>query len=147
MSSTHSHTDRRDSSPQKHAAKAAKCSPVHRSSKKPADTKEKTQDGSASHDHMPSTNGLLGQMDRNCDDSGAARPDREPLMNGEMVEQSLDGVTDVSQSVIETPKKGNERIRKGTEPENGTSMDDGGMDHKVGVCYGLLCIRYFVIFF
>lgn len=94
---------------------------------------------------MPSTNGLLGQMDRNCDDSGAARPDREPLMNGEMVEQSLDGVTDVSQSVIETPKKGDERRRKGTEPENGTSMDDGGMDHKVGVCYGLLCIRYFVI--
>lgn len=71
-------------------------------------------------------------MDRNGDDSEAARPDGEPLLNGGMVEQSLDGVTDVSQIVVETPEKEDESKR--TEAENDASMDDGGMEHKVCVC-------------
>ncbi|KAK3569793.1 hypothetical protein QTP86_004598 [Hemibagrus guttatus] len=123
------HTDRRDSSPQKHTAKPAKCSPVHRSCQKPTDITEQTQDGSTSHEHMPSTNGVLAQMDRNGDDSGAVRPDGEPLLNGDMVEQSLDGVADTSQSVIEMPEKQDES--KKTEAENEASTDDGGMEHKV----------------
>lgn len=81
---------------------------------------------------MPSTNGLLGQMDKNGDDSGAVRPDGEPLLNGDMVEQSLvDGVTDTSQSVIETPEK--EEQSRRTETENEASTDDRDMEHKVGV--------------
>lgn len=80
---------------------------------------------------MPSTNGVLGQMDRKDDDSGAAKPDGEPLLNGDMVEQSLDGVTDASQSVMEMPEKEDESRR--TETENETSTDGWGTEHKVGV--------------
>ncbi|XP_060734089.1 FYVE, RhoGEF and PH domain-containing protein 4a isoform X2 [Tachysurus vachellii] len=122
------HTERREGSPQKNAAKLDKCSTVQRSCQKPTDTTEQTRDCSTSHDHMPSTNGVLAQMDRNGDDSGAARPDGEPLLNGGMVEQSLDGVTDVSQIVVETPEKEDESKR--TEAENDASMDGGGMEHK-----------------
>ncbi|MCJ8733196.1 hypothetical protein PDJAM_G00220380 [Pangasius djambal] len=127
-----SHTDRRDGSPQKHAPKPAKCSPVQRSTQKPTDTTEQTQDSSTSNDHMPSTNGVLGQMDRNSNDTGAARPDGEPLLNGDMVEQSLDGVADASQRVIETPEKEDESRRTETEAEteNEASTDDRGMEHK-----------------
>ncbi|XP_060779665.1 FYVE, RhoGEF and PH domain-containing protein 4a isoform X2 [Neoarius graeffei] len=123
-----SHTDRRDGSPQKHAAKPAKGSPVHRSCQKATDTKEHSQDSSTSHEHMPSTNGVLGQMDRKGDDSRAAKPDGEALLNGDMVEQSVDGVTDTSPSVLEMPKKKDESRR--TEAENETSVDDGGTEHK-----------------
>ncbi|XP_053478781.1 FYVE, RhoGEF and PH domain-containing protein 4a isoform X2 [Ictalurus furcatus] len=123
-------TDRRDSSPQKHSAKPAKCSPVHKSCQIATDTKEQTQDGSTSHDLMPSTNGVLGQMDRNGDDSGAVKPDGESLLNGDMVEQSLDGEADASQGVIEMPEKEDESRRRETETENDGSTDDGGMEHK-----------------
>lgn len=78
---------------------------------------------------MPSTNGVLGQMDRKGDDSRAAKPDGEALLNGDMVEQSVDGVTDTSPSVLEMPKKKDESRR--TEAENETSVDDGGTEHKV----------------
>ncbi|XP_046720288.1 FYVE, RhoGEF and PH domain-containing protein 4a isoform X2 [Silurus meridionalis] len=127
-----SHTDRRDGSPQKHAAKPAKGSPVHRSCQKPTDTKEQTQDGRTDHDQMPSTNGVLAQMDRNDNDGGAARPDAEPLLNGDMVEQSLDreGDGDASQNVIEASEKEDESRGREAETENDGSTDDGGMDHK-----------------
>lgn len=81
---------------------------------------------------MPSTNGLLGPMDKSADDSGAGRPDVEPLLNGDMVEQSLvDGVTETSPSVIETPET--EESSRRTDTENEASTDDRGMEHKVGV--------------
>ncbi|XP_046720291.1 FYVE, RhoGEF and PH domain-containing protein 4a isoform X5 [Silurus meridionalis] len=132
MKSKHCHTDRRDGSPQKHAAKPAKGSPVHRSCQKPTDTKEQTQDGRTDHDQMPSTNGVLAQMDRNDNDGGAARPDAEPLLNGDMVEQSLDreGDGDASQNVIEASEKEDESRGREAETENDGSTDDGGMDHK-----------------
>ncbi|KAM9480861.1 FYVE, RhoGEF and PH domain-containing protein 4a isoform 2-T2 [Clarias gariepinus] len=122
------HPERRDGSPQKHTAKAGKGSPVNRGCQKATDTKEQTQDGSDSHDHTPSTNGVLGQMDRNGDDSGAARPDGEPLLNGEMVEQSSDGDADASQSFTE---KEDERRRTETQTSmDETSLDDKEMEHK-----------------
>lgn len=72
-------------------------------------------------------------MDRNSDHSGDARPEGEPLLNGDMVEQSLvDGVADAPQSVIEMPEKEDQSRR--TETENEATMDDSGMEHKVGVC-------------
>lgn len=83
---------------------------------------------------MPSTNKLLGQMDRNGNDSGAVRPDGEPVLNGDMVEQSLDVVTDVSQSVNETPEKEDKSRRTETETQNEASTDGRGMEHKVGYC-------------
>lgn len=89
---------------------------------------------------MPSTNGVLGQMDRNGDDSGAVKPDSESLLNGDMVEQSLDGEADASQGVIEMPEKDDESRR--SETENDGSTEDGGMEHKVGVCHGLPYIRH-----
>lgn len=123
-----SHTDRRDSSPQKHTAKPSKCSLVHRSCQKPPDTTGQTQDGSTSHEHMPSTNGVIAQMDRNGNDRGPPKPGDEPLLNGDMVEQSLDGVVDASQCVIETPWKEDESRR--TEAKYEARTDERGMEHK-----------------
>ncbi|XP_072552009.1 FYVE, RhoGEF and PH domain-containing protein 4a isoform X2 [Salminus brasiliensis] len=119
--------NRREGSPLKQPVKTPKCSPVHKSDQKQPEPKDQPPDSSVvSPDHADghSANGVLAQMDR---DSKQSTED-QPLLNGDLGEQSVDGDLDLSHSLHETTEKENEARRE--ETENEASREDKSMEHK-----------------
>ncbi|XP_037395611.1 FYVE, RhoGEF and PH domain-containing protein 4a isoform X5 [Pygocentrus nattereri] len=126
-----SHTDsRREGSPLKQPVRTPKSSPVHNSGQKQPEPKEQLPDSSTvSPDHADghSTNGVLAQMDRESGESVQCT-DGQPLLNGDVGEQIVDGDIDLSHSLIETGQREESANEAGSENE--ASKEDKSMEHK-----------------
>ncbi|XP_066540335.1 FYVE, RhoGEF and PH domain-containing protein 4a isoform X2 [Hoplias malabaricus] len=123
------HTDgRREGSPLKQPVRTPKCSPVHKSNQKQPEPKEQPpvpSEVSCGHADGSSANGVLAQMDR---ESGESVQSTEPLLNGDVGEQSVDGSINLSHSLLDTSERENEN--KQEETENEASKEDKSMEHK-----------------
>ncbi|KAL6478936.1 hypothetical protein MHYP_G00123690 [Metynnis hypsauchen] len=126
-----SHTDsRREGSPLKQPVRTPKSSPVHKSGQKQPEPKEQLPDSSAvspGHADGHSTNGVLAQMDRESEES-VQYTDGQPLLNGDVGEQIVDGDIDLSHSLIETGQREERENEAGRENE--ASKEDKSMEHK-----------------
>uniref|UniRef100_A0A3B1K9N7 FYVE, RhoGEF and PH domain-containing protein 4-like n=1 Tax=Astyanax mexicanus TaxID=7994 RepID=A0A3B1K9N7_ASTMX len=118
---------RKEGSPLKQPVRTPKSSPVHKSGQKqPEPTDQPPDSSTVSPDHADahSANGVLAQMERD------SRPSTEdqPLLNGDLREQSVDGDLDLSHGVHEPAERVNEARRE--ETENEASREDTSMEHK-----------------
>ncbi|XP_062860327.1 FYVE, RhoGEF and PH domain-containing protein 4a isoform X2 [Trichomycterus rosablanca] len=118
---------RKEGSPQK-TNRPVKSSPLHKiCQKQPQDTNTDST-GIASHAHMPSANGVLGQMDKDREDNRAARSASQPVLNGDIGEQSVDGDPEGSVCVTEAP--GEEDRSSKEKTKNEADKEDRSMEHK-----------------
>ncbi|XP_022535329.2 FYVE, RhoGEF and PH domain-containing protein 4a isoform X3 [Astyanax mexicanus] len=119
--------NRKEGSPLKQPVRTPNCSPVHKSGQKqPEPTDQPSDSSTVSPDHADahSANGVLAQMEKD------SRPSTEdqPLLNGDLREQSVDGDLDLSHGVHEPAERVNEARRE--ETENEASREDTSMEHK-----------------
>lgn len=119
--------NRKEGSPLKQPVRTPKCSPVHNSGQKqPEPTGQPPDSSTVSPDHGDghSANGVLAQMEK---DSRQSTED-QPLLNGDLREQSVDGDLDLSHIEHEPAERVNEARRE--ETENEASREDKSMEHK-----------------